>query len=70
MEDANRQIRVDRLRKGDKAMKDMSMAKQQQAGPLQMEEVIDEARKRVPHAFTITLEDRVATIMDQIINIA
>ena len=46
------------------------MAKQQQAGPLQMEEMIDEARKRVSHAYTITLEDRVATMMDQIINIA
>ena len=65
MKDTNRQIQVDRMRKGDKAMKELEDAKQHKAWPMELAEKIDEVRKHIPHAFIITLQDRVATNMDQ-----
>ena len=51
--------------KGDEAMRELEEAKQLKAGPMELAEKVDEVRKQIPHAFSFTLQDRVATNMDQ-----
>ena len=61
----NEQIQLARMMKGDEAMRALEDAKHRKAGPMELGEKVDEVRKQIPHAFSITLQDRVATNMDQ-----
>ena len=66
MKRTNEQIQEARLMKGDEAMRELEEAKQLKAGPMELAEKVDEVRKQIPHSFFFTLQDRVATNMDQI----
>ena len=65
MKRTNEQIQEARLMKGDEAMRELEEAKQLKAGPMELAEKVDEVRKQIPHSFFFTLQDRVATNMDQ-----
>ena len=65
MKRTNEQIQEARLMKGDEAMRELEEAKQLKAGPMELAEKVDEVRKQIPHAVSFTLQDRVATNMDQ-----
>ena len=65
MKGTNEQIQLARMMKGDEAMRALEDAKHRKAGPMELGEKVDEVRKQIPHAFSITLQDRVATNMDQ-----
>ena len=65
MKRTNEQIQKARMMKGDEAMRVLEEAKHLKAGPMELAEKVDEVRKQIPHAVSFTLQDRVATNMDQ-----
>ena len=58
MKDTNHQIQLGRMRKGGEAMKALEDAKHRKAGPMELAEKVDEVRKHIPHAFSVTLQDK------------
>ena len=53
----NEQIQLARMMKGDEAMRALEDAKHRKAGPMELGEKVDEVRKQIPHAFSVTLQD-------------